>query len=144
MGSRRIRVARTLAVCVLILPAACSDESTKGEDDVPSASTTPSGPSTKLSDADIAEATTAVKDNWETCISAVGASSSTATVEPIDDTTTGRPVDKGNRPVVVHVQWDEKEADFLVALDGQLTGAALFGNVSKALVAAAKAAGGDC
>ena len=109
---------------------------------MPNSSTTVS--STTLSDNDIAEATAAVKDNWETCISAVGASSSSATVELIDDTKTGRPVDKGNRPVVVHVQWGDKEADFLVALEGQLTGAALFGDVSRDLVAKAKAAGGDC
>jgi hypothetical protein len=141
MRSKTIFVTRTLTACVLTLLAACSGESNKSEDITPSPSTVAS---TQLSDADIAEATAAVADNWDTCISAVGASSSSATVEPIDDTKTGRPVDKGKRPVVVHVAWDDKDATFLVALEGQLTGAALFGDVAKDLVAAAKVAGGDC
>ena len=140
MRSKTFSVARTLSVCALTLLAACSGESNKSEDATPSSSTA----STQLSDADIAEATAAVADNWDTCIGAVGASSSSATVEPIDDTKTGRPVDKGMRPVVVHVQWDDKDATFLVALEGQLTGAALFGDVARDLVAAAKTAGGDC
>jgi hypothetical protein len=146
MRSLRNVIAFSLTVSLALFVGACSDDSKDATQETPSSSN--DGPSnndpSQLSEADVAKATAAVKDNWETCIAAAGASSSSVTVEPIDDTKTGRPVDEGKRPVVVHVQWEGKEADFLVALEGQLTGAALFGDVSNAMVAEAKAAGGDC
>jgi hypothetical protein len=143
MRSQQNVIAYSLTALMTLFVVACSDDSDTGEQQSASPSTTVTA--SDLSAADTAKAIEAVKNNWEPCLGAVGASSSSATVESIDDTKTGRPIDKGKRPVIVHVQWDEKEADFLVALEGHLTGAALFGDVSKALVAEAKAAGGgDC
>src|SRR4051812_269125 len=95
----------SLTAVLLVFAAACSGGSDKAENNTsgtPPASTSPG--SDQLSSADTAKAIAAVKTNWDTCLSAVGVSSSSATVAPIDDTKTGRPIDKGNHPVVVHVQ----------------------------------------
>jgi hypothetical protein len=85
-----------------------------------------------------------VSTNWDRCLAAINVSSATASVEAISDSATGRPIDKGNRPVVVHVKWGAKSAAFLVDLKGNLTGAALHGPTATAMVAAAKKAGGTC
>jgi hypothetical protein len=116
-----------VVVAILLVCASCSGSSGSG-----------------LSKADIAQAVEAVHVNWDKCLARIGVSSATATVAIIDDARTGRPVDKGNRPVLVHVKWGAKRATFIVDLEGQLTGAALRGSVAKAMVEAAQQAGGDC
>jgi hypothetical protein len=122
------RVKRVVVVgAILLVCVSCSSSSGSG-----------------LSKADIAQAVEAVHTNWDKCLSRIGVSSATATVEAIDDSRTGRPIDEGKRPVLVHVKWGAKRATFIVDLEGQLTGAALRGSVANAMVEAAKQVGGDC
>ena len=147
-----IRRAMLLALACVVGAACSSSSGSSGSGNTPAppggrAVTTTSvgrvaGPGVSQDEA--ATAMRAVTTNWGRCLAAVNVSSDTATVAAIDDSSTGRPIDKGNHPVVVHVKWGAKSAAFLVDLKGRLTGAALYGPTATAMIAAAKQVGAGC
>jgi hypothetical protein len=141
-------VRRVLGVALACLASAACSSSGKASPPSNAASITTTTQrvtaSGDLTQAEIAKAIGAVRTNWDRCLASVNVSSASASVEAIDDSSTGRPVDRGNRPVLVHVKWEAKSAAFLVDLKGRLTGAALYGATATAMVDAAKRAGGDC
>lgn len=141
----RMKIPLIALLAVALALTACSDSSDTSDAQQGGGSETTFASSGPLSAAERAAAIRALSENWGACLSAVDVETADATAEPIDDEKTGRPVDKGNRPVLVSVKWEDKTVAFLVALKGPLqNGAAARDDDARALIAAAKAAGGDC
>lgn len=99
------------------------------------------GSSTALTDDDVATAIEAVEASWGECLDLVGVTADDAIVVLVTAAETGRPIDRGARPVAVDLGGNVL---FLVQLDGTLEGAAVGSQEAEDLLDRASALGGDC